>query len=108
MQDNVLLVSQEINGKWQTITLQKEEAEWLREEIDKMYGRRDVFVLMADSDGTMRSTDECLGIAVDSEAQAVEFHKDENSALGIGYTQSYQKLKVFGTAEEAVNHYRKT
>jgi hypothetical protein len=58
----------------------------------------DVFVLLTDSDGTMRSIDTPWGFAVRSESEAKEYVKRG----GIGYTHSYVKVRVFDTYEEVL------
>lgn len=59
-----------------------------------------VYVLLADGDGTMRSTDTPFGVAVDSEEEAKRFVADG----GVGYTHSYEKLRVFSNKDNAVLH----
>jgi hypothetical protein len=73
----------------------------------KTRGRRsesmkEVFVLLSDGDGTMRSVDEPFGVAVSTEAEAKRFVKKGN----MGYSQSYQKLVVFDTFEEGIKHWK--
>lgn len=62
---------------------------------------KEVFVLLTDSDGMMRSKDEPFGYAVTSEEQAKRFAK----LGGYGYSHSYQRLLVFDTPEEVKTHY---
>lgn len=57
----------------------------------------EIFILLADVDGTMRSINEPWGAAVDSEDEAKRYTK----VGGIGFTHSYVKLKVFKTFDEA-------
>jgi len=61
---------------------------------------REVFVLLSDGDGTLRSKDEPFGVAVSTEAEAKRFVEEGNC----GYTQSYQKLIVFDDKDEALKH----
>ena len=62
---------------------------------------KEVFVLLADTAGTMRSGEDPFGVAVTNEAEAKKFSKKRN----IGYSQSYQKVRIFETEKEAVEHY---
>jgi hypothetical protein len=64
---------------------------------------KEVFVLLSDGDGTMRSRDEPFGVAVTSEEEAQRFVKEGN----FGYGQSYQKLVVFDNKDEAIKFYFK-
>lgn len=59
---------------------------------------REVYVLLADGDGTMRSIDEPFGVAVNSKEEAERYVK----AGGVGYTHSYSKLTVFENHEDAI------
>lgn len=59
---------------------------------------KEVYVLLADSDGTMRSYDEPFGVAVTTEEEAKRYVKEG----GIGYSQSYQKLIVFDNKDEVI------
>lgn len=61
---------------------------------------KEVYVLLADGDGTMRSQDEPFGVAVSSKEQADLYVRDG----GVGYTHSYQKLVVFDDKDEAIRH----
>lgn len=58
---------------------------------------KEVYVLLADGDGTMRSIDEPWGAAVKTEAEAKRYVEKG----GIGYTHSYTKVKIFDKHEEA-------
>lgn len=57
-----------------------------------------VYVLLADDDGTMRSRDMPFGVAVRTEEEAKQYVKDG----GVGYTHSYEKLRVFDSAKEGI------
>ena len=57
-----------------------------------------VYLLLADEDGTTRSKDYPIGIAVTSEEAARQYVKSG----GIGYTHSYIKVRVFETAKEGL------
>lgn len=59
---------------------------------------KEVFVLLADSDGTLRSTAAPWGLAVTTEEEAKRYVKKG----GIGYTHSYIKIKVVDTYEDAI------
>ena len=59
----------------------------------------EIFVLLADSDGTMHSKDEPWGVAVSSEEEAKRYVKESN----IGYSRSYTRVGVFRTFEEAIH-----
>ena len=58
---------------------------------------KEVFVLLADGDGTTRSIDEPWGAAVKTETEAKQYVEKG----GIGYTHSYIKVKIFDSYEEA-------
>ena len=58
---------------------------------------KEVFVLLADGDGTMRSKDEPWGAAVTTEEEAKRYTEKGN----IGFTHSYTKVKIFETYDEA-------
>lgn len=59
-----------------------------------------VHVLLADSDGTMRSRDEPFGVAVTSEEEAKRFVADGK----VGYRHSYTKVRVFDNKDAALDH----
>lgn len=61
---------------------------------------KEVYVLLADGDGTMRSQDEPFGVAVSSKAEADKYVRDG----GVGYTHSYQKLVIFDDKDEAIRY----
>ncbi|MEE9354186.1 MAG: hypothetical protein V3U75_01215 [Methylococcaceae bacterium] len=66
---------------------------------------KEVYVLLADGDGTMRSSDEPFGVAVESEEEAKRYVEGK----GVGYTHSYQKLTVFDDKDKAIHWvYHKT
>ena len=67
-------------------------------ESNTMEEHTDVYVLMTDGDGTMRSIDEPFGVAVTSEAEAIKFVKNG----GIGYTHSYMKVRIFENKDDAI------
>ena len=58
----------------------------------------EVYVLLADGDGTMRSIDEPFGVAVTSEEEAKRYVEEK----GIGFTHSYTKLTVFDNKDDAL------
>ena len=58
---------------------------------------KEVFVLLADGDGTMNSSDTPWGVAVTTEEEAKSYVKKG----GIGYTHSYAKLNVFEKYDDA-------
>lgn len=60
--------------------------------------KKKIYILLANSDGTMRSTDEPFGAAVTTEKEAKAFAKKGN----VGYTKSYQEVTVYDTWKEAV------
>lgn len=60
---------------------------------------KEVFVLLADGDGTTRSIDTPWGAAVLTKEEAQRYVKEG----GIGYTHSYTKVRIFETYEEARN-----
>lgn len=57
-----------------------------------------IYVLLADGDGTMRSHDEPFGVAVRTEEAAKHYVKEG----GVGYTHSYEKLRIFDTAKDGI------
>lgn len=59
----------------------------------------EIYILLADGDGTMRSVDTPWGAAVTTEEEAKKYVKKG----GVGYTHSYVKVKVFDTSKEAIN-----
>jgi hypothetical protein len=59
---------------------------------------KNVYVLLADGDGTMRSIDTPFGVAVTSETEAKRYVLEK----GIGYTHSYEKLAVFDNKDDAI------
>ena len=60
----------------------------------------EVYVLKADGDGTLRSIDEPFGIAVTTEEEAKRFVEEG----GVGYTHSYEKLKIFENKDDGINY----
>lgn len=56
-----------------------------------------VYVLLADMDGTMRSTDEPFGVAVKTKEAADQYIKKG----GVGYSHSYSELRIFNSSKEA-------
>ncbi len=59
-----------------------------------------VYVLKSDEDGTTRSHDESLGVAVSSEAEAKRFVEEG----GHGFTHSYEELVIFEDKDDAITH----
>ncbi len=57
----------------------------------------DVFVLLANGDGTMKSIDTPWGVAVTTEKEAKDYVKEGR----IGFSHSYTKVKIFEKHEEA-------
>ena len=57
-----------------------------------------VYVLLADGDGTMRSSDTPFGVAVASKEEAERFLKEGK----VGYTHSYAKVRIFEKFEEGI------
>jgi len=60
---------------------------------------KEIFVLLSDGDGTMRSQDEPFGIAVTTENEAKRYVAEK----GVGYTHSYCKVTIFKDKEDALN-----
>jgi hypothetical protein len=61
-----------------------------------------LYILMVDMDGTLRSRAWPVA-AVTTEAEAIQFVE-----MGaVGYSSSYEKVEVFGTAEDAIRHLMK-
>ena len=68
--------------------------EWIK--YEDVVSIKEIFVLLSDGDGTMRSIDEPWGAAVTTEAEAKRYVEE----AGIGYTHSYDKVKIFKTYKE--------
>jgi len=66
--------------------------------INDIIKKQEVYVLLADGDGTMRSSNEPFGVAVTTKEEAKRFIKDG----GVGYTHSYSKLTIFENKDEAI------
>ena len=59
---------------------------------------KEIYVLLADGDGTMRSIDEPWGAAVKTEKEANKYVNEAN----VGHTHSYIKVAIFKTYKEAI------
>lgn len=59
---------------------------------------REIYVLLADRDGTMSSNDEPLGVAVTSKHEALRYMYEG----GVGYSHSYATIKIFDNKDEAL------
>lgn len=59
---------------------------------------KEVYILMADTDGTMRSSDSPIGVAVTSLEEAKRFVED----CDVGYSRSFQKISVYQNKDEAM------
>jgi len=57
-----------------------------------------IYVLLADGDGTMRSTETPFGVAVRTEEEAKRFLKEG----GVGYSHDYAKVKIFDNKDDAI------
>lgn len=72
---------------------------------------QEVFVLLADGDGTFRSTDTPFGVAVTTEAEAQRYvaEAEERDGRGarvgrrVGYSHSYEKVTIFEDKDKAIN-----
>ena len=60
---------------------------------------KEIYILLADGDGTTRSIDTPFGVAVTSEEDAKRFCKESN----IGYSRSYTKITVFDSLNDGLN-----
>ena len=60
----------------------------------------ELFVLLSDGDGTMRSSDTPFGVAVTTEKEAERYVEEG----GVGYTHSYTKVCVFKDKDDALRH----
>ena len=58
----------------------------------------EIFVLLSDSDGTMRSSDEPIGIAVTTKEEAERYVAE----AGVGYTHSYKRVTLFDNKDEGL------
>lgn len=61
--------------------------------------KNEVFILLADVDGTLRSRDTPIGVAVNSEEEAKRFVSEGK----IGYTHSYMKITIFSDLDDALD-----
>jgi len=61
----------------------------------------EVFVLLADGDGTTRSRPTPFGVAVRSEEEAKAFKFNEES--NVGYSHDYEKVTLFDKTKEGVH-----
>ncbi len=61
---------------------------------------KEIYILMMDGDGTMRSIDVPFGVAVTTLAEAERFVKDG----GVGYTHSYETVTIFDDKDDAIRH----
>ncbi len=59
----------------------------------------DIFVLLADEDGTTFSREQLFGVAVTSELEAKRFVREGK----VGHSRSYQKVRVFNDIESALD-----
>lgn len=80
------------------------EVEVLRAERDRRTPLGEVFVLRADTAGTLRSSDDPIGVAVTTQAEAVRFVAEG----GVGYSRSYLKVRVFADKDAALRHARES
>jgi hypothetical protein len=60
----------------------------------------EVFVLLADGDGTTSSSDSPFGVAVTTEEEAQRFVREG----GVGYSHSYVKVRVFADKDAGLRH----
>ncbi len=60
----------------------------------------EIYLLLADGDGTMRSINTPFGVAVSSLEEAQRFVLEG----GVGYTHSFQKLTVFDNKDIAIEY----
>ena len=60
----------------------------------------EIFILMADSDGTLRSSDSPIGVAVKTLEEAERFVREGK----VGYSHSYVKVRIFDDKDEALRH----
>lgn len=61
---------------------------------------KEIYILKADGDGTMRSTDDTFGVAVDNIDEAIRFVEEG----GIGYTHSFEKIVIFSNKDDACTY----
>lgn len=76
------------------------EVEVLRADLARREQPTAVFVLMADTDGTLRSSDASIGVAVTTRAEADRFVEEG----GVGYTRAYVEVRVFADKGAALRH----
>lgn len=60
---------------------------------------REIFVLLADADGTTRSIDRPFGVAVSTKAEADRYIEEG----GVGYSHSFTRVKVYPDKDEALH-----
>lgn len=70
----------------------------MKTEVEPKVVETEVYILMADCDGTMRSRDVPIGVAVTSKEEAERFVKEG----GIGYTHAYEKVRIFTDKDAAL------
>lgn len=94
----------EIEGDWSGGTHNVNLRSWVKPGEVKPYVYtatpvQTVYVLMADGDGTMKSVDEPIGVAVTTLEEAKKYVSEG----GVGYSHSYQALRVFKSKDDAIN-----
>jgi hypothetical protein len=57
-----------------------------------------IYVLLADGDGSMHSRDKPFGVAVTSKEEAIRFVAEGK----VGYTHSYEELRVFDNKDDGI------
>jgi hypothetical protein len=60
-----------------------------------------IYILLEDGDMTLHSVPTPIGVAVETEDEARQFVQN-------GKYRQYQKIQVFKTAKEAINHHRQS
>lgn len=61
---------------------------------------KEVWVLLADGDGTTFSRDKPFGVAVSSPEEAKRYVEEG----GVGYTHSLEKVVIFDDKDDAIRH----
>ena len=67
--------------------------------LDEPETFEEIFVLLTDGDGTIRSIEEPFGVAVTTEKEAKRFVEEGY----VGYSQSYCKVKIFTNKDDVIN-----
>jgi hypothetical protein len=82
-------------------SLVKESKELIKKLIDDSK-LQEVYLLTSDTNGTVLSGCDSIGVAVKTEEEAKKFLSEKS----IGYENSYEKINIFETTNQAVSSYK--